>query len=143
MKVADLLKHKQDSIFTITNDNSLFEAMTKLLTEKIGALIVVNAQNKLVGIISERDLLRGVYQDYDDFKNKSVASLMSSNPLVAILDDEIDYIMKIMTKNQIRHMPVVDKEKIVGMISIRDVIKFQLQETEVKNRYLEEYLFNQ
>jgi len=143
MKVADLLKNKENLIFTITSDTNLFEAMTKLLEQKIGALIVVDSKNKLIGIISERDLMRGIYQDYDGFKTKKVASLMSSNPLVAILDDEIDYIMKIMTKNQIRHMPVLDKEKIVGMISIRDVIKYQLQETEVKNRYLEEYLFNQ
>ncbi len=115
--------------------------MGKLIENKIGALIVVDAENKIVGIISERDITRAVYTDYDNLKSKRVFHLMTTNLIVAIPEDDIDYIMGIMTQNRIRHLPIVTKDGIAGIISIGDIVKFQLEEIQVKNRYLEEYMY--
>jgi CBS domain-containing protein len=143
MKVADLLKSKGQTVFTVSPDEPIFQAMGKLIENKIGSLLVTEAENKIVGIISERDIMRAAYSDYDLLKTKKVSQLMSTNIIVAIPDDDIDYIMGIMTQNRIRHLPIVTRETIVGMISIGDIVKFQLEEIQVKNRYLEEYMYGQ
>ncbi|HBE80801.1 MAG TPA: hypothetical protein DDW65_23895 [Firmicutes bacterium] len=141
MKIADLLKSKGQSVITVSPDEPIFSALGKLIEHKIGALVVVNAEKKILGIISERDILRAIYTDYEILKSKRVANLMTTNLIIAIPEDGIGYIMGIMTQNHIRHIPVIAKDGIVGIISIGDVIKYQLQEIQVKNRYLEEYVY--
>ncbi|MCL6588401.1 MAG: CBS domain-containing protein [Firmicutes bacterium] len=143
MKVADLLKNKGQTIHSVTSDESVFVVMRKLVENRIGALIVMDPQGRVMGIISERDILKAVYEDYDTFKTKKVADLMTTNLLVAIPEDDLEYAMGIMTQNRIRHLPIVTKEGVAGIISIGDIIKFQLDETQVKNRYLEEYILGQ
>lgn len=141
MKVADLLKSKGQTVITASPDEPIFSAMGKLVEHKIGSLVVCDAEKKIVGILSERDIMRAVFQDYDTLKSKKVANLMTTNLIVAIPEDDIDYIMGIMTQNRIRHLPIVTKDGIAGMISIGDIVKYQLQEIQVKNRYLEEYMY--
>ncbi len=143
MKVADLLKDKGKSVITITPDEPVFSAMGKLIENQIGSLVVIDAEKKLVGIISERDIMRAAYSDFDTLKSKQVSQLMSTNIIIAIPEDDIDYIMGIMTQNRIRHVPIVTKDGIIGIISIGDIVKYQLEEFQVKNRYLEEYMYGQ
>ncbi|MGE5581136.1 MAG: CBS domain-containing protein, partial [Bacillota bacterium] len=126
---------------TVSPDEPIFNAMGKLIEHKIGSLVVVDAEKKIVGIISERDIMRAAFTDYDTLKSKKVANLMTTNLIVAIPEDDIDYIMGIMTQNRIRHLPIVTKDGIIGIISIGDIVKYQLQEIQVKNRYLEEYMY--
>ena len=143
MKVADLLKDKGKSVITITPDEPAFFAMGKLIENQIGSLVVIDAEKKLVGIISERDIMRAAYSDIDTLKSKKVSQLMSTNIIIAIPEDDIDYIMGIMTQNRIRHVPIVTKDGIIGIVSIGDIVKYQLEEFQVKNRYLEEYMYGQ
>ncbi len=143
MKVADLLKSKGQTVITVSPDEPIFNAMGKLIEHKIGSLVVVDAEKKIVGIISERDIMRAAYSDYDTLKSKKVANLMTTNLIVAIPEDDVDYIMGIMTQNRIRHLPIVTKDGIEGIISIGDIVKFELEEIQVKNRYLEEYMYGQ
>ena len=139
MRVAELINNKGE-VITVLPEQSIMAAMEKLVENKIGSLVVCDNQNNIAGIISERDVLRSVFEDYENLKSKTVADLMTKNLLVAIPEDDIDYIMGIMTQNRIRHVPVVNKEGLIGIISIGDIVKFQLQEIKVKNRYLEEYM---
>lgn len=145
MKVCDLLKSKGQKVITIQPQESIFIAMKRLLEHKIGALIVCDQDQKMVGIISERDILQAVYHDRNALEQKHVHDVMTTNVnvIVAIPDDEVDYVMGIMTQNRIRHLPIVTKDGIVGVVSIGDIVKFQLQEVQVKNRYLEEYMYSQ
>lgn len=144
MKVADLLKIKGHSVVTVAPDEPVFFAMQKLIENHIGSLVVCSDAKNIVGIISERDVMRAAFRDYDSLKSKKVSDLMTTNLLIAIPDDDIGYIMGIMTNNRIRHVPIVSKEEgLVGIVSIGDIVKYELEETQVKNRYLEEYLFNQ
>lgn len=143
MKVADLLKNKDQTVYSVTSDEPVFTVMQKLVEHRIGALIVMDPQGHIMGIISERDILKAVYENGDTFKTKKVADLMTTNLLVAIPEDDLEYVMGIMTQNRIRHLPIVTKEGVAGIISIGDIIKFQLDETQVKNRYLEDYILGQ
>ncbi len=107
---------------------------------KIGSLVVMGADQQIKGIITERDILRGITQDYGVLQSKKVADLMTANLIVGTPEDDIEYIMGIMTQNRIRHLPIVNKQGLVGIISIGDVVKILLEETQVKNRYLEDYI---
>ena len=141
MKVADLLKNKGQTVITVSPDEPVFSAMGKLIEHKIGSLVVTDAEDRILGIISERDILHAAYANYETLKSKKVSNLMSTNLIVAIPEDDIDYIRGIMTQNRIRHLPIVTKEGIVGILSVGDIVKFQLEEIQVKNRYLEEYMY--
>ena len=85
--------------------------------------------------------MHAAYSDYETLKAKRVLNLMSTNLIVAIPEDDIDYVMGIMTQNHIRHLPIVTKDGIVGIVSIGDIVKYQFEEIQVKNRYLEEYMY--
>lgn len=143
MKVVDLLKSKGQKVITIGPEESMNIAMKRLLEYKIGALVVCDQEQKMIGIISERDILQAIYHDRNAVDQKKVQDVMTTNIIVAIPEDEVDYLMGIMTQNRIRHLPIVTKEGIVGLVSIGDIVKFQLQEVQVKNRYLEEYMYSQ
>ena len=142
MKVADLLKNKGQAVITIQPTESVLIAMKRMLEYNIGSLLVCD-EVKIAGIISERDVLQVIYQDCDALAYKKVKDAMTTNLIVAIPDDELDYVMGIMTQNRIRHLPIVSKEGIVGIVSIGDIIKFQLKEGQLKNRYLEEYIYGE
>lgn len=142
MKIADLLKTKSQTVIKITADQSVFEALKVLTDNKISSLVVCDAKHQLSGIITERDLFRAATQNYEAFKTQTVADLMSTNLIVAIPEDQIEYVMGIMTQNRIRHLPIVTKEGLVGIVSIGDIVKFQLQETIQKKHSLEDYVFH-
>lgn len=141
MKVADLLQTKGQTVISITKDKPVFEALNTLSDNQISSLIVLDDSGRMMGIITERDIFRAAAQDYDGLKSKKVADLMSTNLIVGTLEDEIEYVKGIMTHNRIRHLPIVAKEGLVGIVSIGDIVKFQLEETIVKNRYLEDTVF--
>ena len=142
MKVLDLLKSKKNQdVFTISPEKTVYEALEALLKHQISSLMVCDEVNKMLGIITERDILRAVYKDSDVLKGKQVRDLMTTNVIVAIPDDEIDYVVEIMSKNRFRHLPIVNKDSILRDRSIGDIVKFQLHEIQAKNRYLEEYMY--
>jgi CBS domain-containing protein len=140
VKVSDLLKNKGRTVIKITPDKPVFEAMQTLMDQKVSSLLVFNAGGKLVGIITERDIIRAMTHDYEALKTQKVADLMSTKLIVATPDDDIEYVMGIMTQNRIRHLPIIGEEGLIGIISIGDVVKFQLQEIQVTNHYLEDYI---
>ena len=107
----------------------------------IGALLVVTGANKLVGIIFERDILRATAKQENNLATTKVKSVMTKDVIIGVSDDKTDYTLGIMTKNRIRHMPIMEGEKIAGIISLRDVVRAKLDEQEYNNRYLEQYMF--
>ncbi|HEX3048947.1 MAG TPA: CBS domain-containing protein [Bacillota bacterium] len=140
MKVSDLLKEKGQNVVTITPNQTVNDALKMLLDHKIGSLMVMDTGNQIKGIITERDIIRGIAKDFEALKSLKVADLMSTSLIVGTPDDEIEYIMGIMTQNRIRHLPIVTNQGLVGMVSIGDLVKSLLQENEVKNRFLEDYI---
>jgi CBS domain-containing protein len=138
MKVKDILKNKGTAVASIPADASLHDALERLIRLRIGSLVVVDGHDPIVGIITERDLLGECAVHPEGLKEMTVREIMSTNPIIAIPEDEVAYIMGIMTHNRIRHLPILDGERLAGMISIGDVVKAQLEAAEFENRYLKD-----
>lgn len=143
MKVRELLKTKGNRVVTIQPQETLVEASRRLTENSIGALLVLALDSTIEGIVSERDLVKVCANQNGNLGASLVRDAMSTNLLIGVPEDEVDYILGIMTLNRIRHVPIMDQGKLLGIISIGDVVKARIQETEVKSRYLEEYIFGQ
>jgi len=143
MKVRDILHTKGAEVITTTPDTTLHDALRTLVESRVGALVVINPTGKVVGIITERDLLRMCAVRNDDIDRLHVADWMTTNLIIGVPTDEVGYIMGIMTNNRIRHLPIMADGRLEGIISIGDVVKAQLEETEFENRYLKDYIQRQ
>ena len=142
MKLTEILKAKGSKVWTIKEKQTILEALKVLVEHKIGALLVYNAKNEFVGIISERDIMRGLYQKAKTWDSTLVEEWMTKNVIVAKPEDDTSYIMGVMTQNRVRHIPVVTNEgKLEGMVSIGDVVKSQLQDSQYEIHYLKEYIY--
>lgn len=140
MKVKDILEGKGTTVATIPAEASLHDALRLLVKLSIGSLVVTDGHAPLVGIITERDLLQECAAHPEGVKELSVREIMSTNPIIGVPEDEVAYVMGIMTHNRIRHLPILDGERLAGMISIGDVVKAQLEAAEFENRYLRDYI---
>ncbi|MBI3303580.1 MAG: CBS domain-containing protein [Deltaproteobacteria bacterium] len=143
MKIRDILRSKGTTVITIRPEATIHDAMTMLVNHRIGSLVVTGEQGKIVGIITERDILRECAARSERVKDTRVREVMTTNLIIGVPDDEVSYVMGIMTHNRIRHLPIIANERLEGMISIGDVVKAQLEETEFENRYLKDYIQRQ
>lgn len=143
MKVKALLRQKDSDVFTIEADKSICQCIDVLNQRKIGALIVVNHTGKMVGIISERDILRTTMaKQGNNVCSSMVRDVMTpQEKLLTVTEDESLYkVMEIMTKNRVRHIPVVRDGNIFRIISIGDVIKFLLDQAMLENEEMKNYI---
>lgn len=140
MKVRDILQHKGTDVHTIEPDATIQHVMETLIEHRIGSLVVCNDTGNVLGIITERDVLRECTQHGEQVRSTRVREVMTTKLIVGALDDDIQYVMGIMTHNRVRHLPIVVGTRPIGLISIGDVVKAQLEETEFENRYLREYI---
>jgi CBS domain-containing protein len=145
--VSDLLKEKGNVVFTISDTDMLKDAVKLFNEKRIGALMVVNEYEEIQGIVTERDILRKIARTEGEVKDMHIKLLMTprENLIVGTPDDSIEYLMKVMINNHIRHIPIVGGEnelKLLGVVSIRDVVKILLNglETNHQNRLLKDYL---
>ena len=140
MTIREILDVKGSRVHTIDADRSVLDAVAVLMEHRIGALLVRDARGTAVGIISERDVLRESLHRSAELGRISVSEAMTRDLVVCVPDDEVDYAMGIMTKNRVRHLPVVADRDVVGMISIGDLVKASLDAVEYENRSLREYI---
>lgn len=140
MKLRDILRVKGHHVYTVRPDQTVQDAVQILMQHRVGALLVEDAERRAVGIITERDVLRECVDRAAELGHVPVREAMTRDLIIGVPDDEIGYTMGIMTQNRIRHLPVMDGDHVAGMISIGDVVKATLDETEYENRYLKEYI---
>jgi CBS domain-containing protein len=140
MKVRDILQHKGTDVRTIGPDATIQYVMETLLEHRIGSLVVCKDNGDVLGIITERDVLHECTQHGEQVRSTRVREIMTTKLIVGALEDDIQYVMGIMTHNRVRHLPIVVGTRLIGLISIGDVVKAQLEETEFENRYLREYI---
>ena len=138
MRVANLLKKKDDTpLITVKATDSLKEAIKKLDYERIGATLVVNDRGRLVGMLSERDLI-GVFAEYGDRALLvNVGALMTRRVFGCTPEDDIQDAMTWMVQHRVRHLPVVEDGQVQGIVSIGDVAKHLMAETEKEPYILE------
>jgi CBS domain-containing protein len=140
MLVSELLASKSRPLVTTSPHASVMEAMEQLISHHISCLLVINDQNKLVGIVSDKDIFRLVYKFPGVFKEHSVWDIMSENVITVLPSDDVYQVAAIMTKHRIRHVPVVEEEKLLGLVSIGDIVKSQLDHMEDENKHLKKYI---
>ncbi len=138
-KVKDILALKGQSVWSVAPDSSVYDAM-KLMAEKgIGALMVMQGE-KLVGIISERDYARKVILQGRSSRTTQVKEIMTSHVLYAQPEQNIEECMAVMTDKRVRHLPVFDEGRLLGVISIGDLVKSIITEQKFMIEQLEKYI---
>lgn len=140
MKVRTMLAEKGDAVITVPSNAKVAEAIEILKAKRIGALVVSDDGAKVQGILSERDVVRGLVEHGASLLDMPVASFMTASVKTCGLGDDIQDIMSQMTLNRIRHVPVVDGDALRGMISIGDVVKNRLEELEAEASALRDYV---
>ena len=140
MKVREILDAKGQSVVTIRSDATLSTAVHRLALERIGALVVSDDGVRVAGILSERDVVAGLARDGADLlaAGRRVADLMTRNVVTCGPDDTVKHLMAEMTRRRVRHLPVVVGDRLVGIVSIGDVVKSRLGEVELEATVLRE-----
>ncbi|NNK97119.1 MAG: CBS domain-containing protein [Desulfobacterales bacterium] len=140
MKVNDILAVKGSRVVTIVASTSIFDAMLVFAANRIGSLLVIDKNENILGIICARDVLMATINHYEDIKSVPIDKIMSTDLIVGRKDDDLDYVRAVMTKNRIRHLPIFDNKKIIGLISMGDVVNAQVEEKDVELRYYRDYI---
>lgn len=140
MNVETILKTKGREVITVKPGESIASAAETLHRRRIGAALVLDEEGAVIGVLSERDIVRGLAVYGGVVLGKRVADLMSTEVLVCEPNDSVDRIMAIMTEQRVRHLPVLRRGKLVGVVSIGDVVKHRLAEIESEARSLREYI---
>jgi len=137
--VAEIIKLKGNEVFTISPNITVFDALKILAEKNIGALVVTKNE-KVVGIFSERDYARKIILKGKSSIVTTVNELMTKDVLYVSQTDSIDKCMDLMSENHIRHLPVIEEEKLVAVISIGDVVKHIIKHQKFQIRELEKYI---
>jgi IMP dehydrogenase len=139
--VKEILGESRREIISIGRGMTVADAVSRLVEDEVGALVVVDDNGKPVGMFTERDVLKCWTRKGDrHFKDIKISEVMSTNLIIVESDDDLCYVTTIMIKNRIRHLPVLDKNKLVAMLSIRDVVKAQVTDLRAENHYLKDYI---
>ncbi len=140
MKVSEILTNKGPQVVTIWEEKTIQESIDLMVQNKIGALMVINAEGKLIGIITERDILRAYHAHPDAAGELSVKEIMTRKVIIGNKDDTLEYVESVMTENRVRHLPIISEKRLVGIISIGDVVKALSKESKSENRYLKDFI---
>jgi len=124
MKVSTILAKKGNKLITIAPEQPVKEAVALLSQHNIGAIVVLDEMDALIGILSERDVVRQLTHR-DDLLNQPVKELMTAKVITCVPQDDLMSVAHVMTERRFRHMPVVEQGKLLGIISIGDVLKAQ------------------
>ncbi|MDA1134932.1 MAG: CBS domain-containing protein [Proteobacteria bacterium] len=129
-------------VISINENQTVYDAIKLLSENKIGALPVINNQMKLCGIISERDIIHKMSENKKiDFSQVFINSIMTYKVITCIKNTQSNELMKIMTINKIRHIPILEKDSLIGIVSIGDVVKRLLEKFNLENEELKSWLY--
>jgi CBS domain-containing protein len=140
MTVKAVLSRKGTSVTTIEPVATLAAAITTLAEKRIGAIVVTGAEARVVGIISERDIVRALSQHGADALSRPVAEVMTRNVVTCSERDTIAHLMERMTEGKFRHIPVVEQGRLAGIVSIGDIVKRRVEELENDGAALQDYI---
>jgi CBS domain-containing protein len=139
-KVSDVLRHKGDRVVTVMPQQTVAAAIQLLTKNRIGATPVVDEQGRVVGIVSERDIIRGLSENAGALLALPVDELMTREVKTCLPDDRLVDLMQVMTLQRVRHLPVVHNGALCGIVSIGDVVKQRLEEVQSDVEDLHRYI---
>lgn len=140
MSVEQILAGKGSAVVTIGPDHTLAEAVACLNERRIGAVVVVDGSGSVMGIISERDVVRAIASSGAGVLGDKVSSRMTAKVVTCLPTSGIDEIMGLMTDGKFRHVPVIDGGRLAGIVSIGDVVKQRLAAVEAEHRAMRDYI---
>lgn len=140
MNVSQLLGDKGHEVVSVQPHRTLGEAIAVLAERRIGAVAVTGADGALVGILSERDIIRSIGQDGAGALESPVSKAMTARVVTCRPQTSIDELMEIMTSGRFRHVPVIENGRIAGIVSIGDVVKYRVAEIEAEGRAMRDYI---
>lgn len=138
-KVRNILQNKGTSVFSVEPTITVYHGLELMVEQNVGGLLICE-NGKLVGIFTERDYARKLVLKGKNSKETLIRELMSERPITVCPDDSIEECMQVMTNRSIRHLPVLDGETLVGIISIGDIIRYMLEEQRFIIENLEQYI---
>ncbi len=139
MNVSEVLRGKGGWVERIRPESTVAEAARLITDHRIGAVVVVDVKDKVIGILSERDIVRGAAAEGAAALDLSVSDLMSSNVVSCSPDDDVKSVMQVMTLRRIRHLPVMEGDALTGIVSIGDLVKARLDEQAIEVGVLRDY----
>lgn len=137
--VSSLLHHKGSTVWHVTPESTVFDAIKLMADKNIGALPVLSAE-KLVGIFTERDYTRKIALMGKTSKGTRVQEILSGKVVVVAPEDSIEDCMRLMTEHRIRHLPVVEEEKLLGIVSIGDLVNWTISAQDAAIAQMEQYI---
>jgi CBS domain-containing protein len=139
MLVSQILKTKGDLVFTVTPNDTIASVAALLHSRRVGALVVLDGDD-VAGIVSERDVVRAVAEGGSSHLSKPVSSFMTADVVYALPSESIDALMSRMTDRRIRHLPVCKDGRLLGIVSIGDLVKWKITEIEAEADGLKAYI---
>ena len=142
MTLEEILRSKGNVVYTISPDATLDDVVAMLAARNCGSLVVCrdDCSMAMVGIITERDILRACAANRGALHSVRVAEVMSEQLVTGNMRDEVETVMGVMTRERIRHLPVVEEGRLIGLVSIGDIVKAQHDRLTMENHYLKEYI---
>lgn len=139
MRIADVLRTKGGAVATITPETSVSGLLNELSLHNIGAMVVVSTDG-VVGIVSERDVVRKLHEHGSDLLRLPVSEIMTTMVATCTPTDTVDHLTAMMTTKRVRHIPVVENNRLIGIVSIGDIVKQRMEELETEQRALQDYI---
>lgn len=140
MRISDILRVKGTEVHTIPMGAPVADATAALAVYNIGALVVTDVDGQMIGILSERDVVRHLHERGAGVLAATVREVMSSNVTTCAPDTTIDQAMRTMTDQRMRHLPVIDESGLIGLVSIGDIVKNRIDELQTTTDQLSSYI---
>jgi len=138
-KVRDILKSKGQAVFSVPSTETVYRGLELMMEKNVGALLIVDNQ-QLVGIFTERDYARKLILKGKSSKDTLIKEAMTENPFTVSPDTSIEDCMKVISQKKFRHLPVMENNQLVGVISVGDVVKFVIEEQQFIIQNLQQYI---
>lgn len=139
MTVEAILKSKGRNVFTIRPEHGVSDAAALLTAKHVGVAVVCDAKGRIVGVVSERDIVAGMTQYGKGIIDMPVRNVMTSPVVTCTPGDTVKKVMEVMTERHIRHLPVVEGDELVGLVSIGDAVNYRLHETQLEVGVLRDF----
>ena len=139
MRIADVLRNKGADVATIAPETTVMDLIAGLAELNIGALVVIGPDG-LAGIVSERDVVRKLHERGAELLAQPVSDIMTTLVATCVPSDSLDSLSVLMTKNRVRHIPVLENGQLAGIVSIGDVVKRRMEELEAEQEQLQAYI---
>lgn len=140
--IRDILNEKGQNIYFVSPETTVYESLEKMSAHNVGSMLVMEDE-KLMGIFTERDYMKKIILQNKASKTTIVKDIMTANPVCITPSDSVDNALSIMTKQHCRHLPIIEKSKIIGVVSIGDLVKKKISSMDATIKHLSDYIYSE